>query len=359
MAEADAARRLLRRLVVELRRRGHVSSEAATALALLASRLGQRGLAASLTELAVRGGQVPDFRISWLRHRLVGECLPVGPGHAETLARTRAQAVEMLDAFYRHHVEAADADLVNGAGGVVMSLWDLADEPTRARLAQPITGIALSIMEQDSPGLYHGRSGGILLLRMLGRRYGEDRLVTAAVDALLRHLEQLSPASLDRGWLGVGGVTMCYGQPGMLTALGPEVDPLVLARFVDAAITGPALARLDGLLADAGADISVCHGLAGLSLVTRFAPGWRELVGPDRRARLAARLAHHLDQADDQAVAAIFDTPFLLSVIEGTLGAALALAECETTSRPWWGVCVSLGDGSAAVAGSQAVGSSR
>ncbi|MBQ1023988.1 hypothetical protein [Micromonospora sp. C95] len=361
MAEADAARRLLRRLVAELRQRGHASPEAATALALLACRLGQASLAASLTELAVRGGQVLDFRISWLRHRLAGECLPPGPGHAETLARTRAEAMEVLDAFYRHHLEAGDVDLINGAGGVGMTLWDLADEPARARLAQPITRIALSILEQRSYGLYHGRSGGILLLRMLGRRYGEDRQVTAAVDALLRHLEGLTPAVLDRDWLGVGGVTMCYGQPGMLTALGPEVDPLVLARFVDAAITGPALARLDELLADADADadVSVCHGLAGLSLVTRFAPGWRELVGPDRRARLAARLAHHLDQADDQAVAAIFDTPFLLSVIEGTLGTALALAECETTSRPWWGICVSLGDGSAAVAGSQAIGSSR
>ncbi|BCJ69565.1 hypothetical protein [Polymorphospora rubra] len=359
MAEADAARRLLRRLVAELRRRGHASPEAVAALALLASRLGQQALAASLTELAVRGGQVPDFRVGWLRHRLVGECLPPGPGHAETLARTRAEAVEVLDASYRCYVETGDVDLINGAGGVGMTLWDLADEPARARMAQPITRIARSIMEQDSPGLYHGRSGGILLLRMLDRRYGQDRLMTAAVDALVLHLEQLTPAVLDGGWLGIGGVTMCYGQPGMLTALGPEVDPVVLAGFVDAAVTGPALDRLDELLGDVGADVTLCHGLAGLSLVTKLAPGWRELVGPDRRTRLAARLARHLDQTGDQVVAAIFDTPFLLSVLEGTLGMALALAETETTSRPWWGVCVSLGDGSAAVAGGRAMENSR
>ncbi|MGI5215312.1 hypothetical protein [Plantactinospora sp. CA-290183] len=302
---------------------------------------------------------MPDFRVSWLRHRLVGECLSPGSGHAETLARTRAEAVEVLDAFYRHYVEAGNVDLVNGAGGVGMTLWDLADEPARARMAQSITQVALSIMEQESHGLYHGRSGGILLLRMLDRRYGQDRLVTAAVDALVLHLEQLTPAVLDRGWLGVGGVTMCYGQPGMLTALGPEVDPVVLAGLVNAAITGAALDRLDDLLADIGSDVTVCHGLAGLSLVTKLAPAWRELVGPDRRDRLAVRLARHLDQIDDQAVAAIFDTPFVLSVLEGTLGMALALAETETTSRPWWGVCLSLSDGSAAVAGGRATGSSR
>ncbi|TCB96734.1 hypothetical protein E0H26_13980 [Micromonospora zingiberis] len=359
MAEADAARRLLRRLVAELRRRGHASPTAAAALALLASRLGHQALAASLTELALRGGQVPDFRVGWLRHRLVGECLSPGPGHAETLARTRAEADEVLDAFYRYYVEAGDVDLINGAGGVGMALWDLADEAARARMTQPITEIARCIMEQDSPGLYHGRSGGILLLRMLDRRYGQDQLTTAAVDALVRHLAQLTPAAPDTGWLGMGGVGLCYGQPGMLTALGPEVDPAVLARFVDAAVTDPALDRLDDLLGDVDADLTVCHGLAGLSLVTKLAPGWRELIGPDRRTRLAVRLAHHLDQTSDQAIAAIFDTPFLLSVLEGTLGMALTLAETETTSRPWWGVCVSLGDGSAAVAGGRAMENNR
>ncbi|WP_422772982.1 hypothetical protein ACN28C_08515 [Plantactinospora sp. WMMC1484] len=348
MAEADAARRLLRRLVVELRQRGHASPEAMAALALLASRLGQRALAASLTELAVRGGQVPDFRVGWLRHRLVGECLPPGPGHATWLAGTRAEAVELGDAFYRYHLDDGDVDLINGAGGVGMALWDLADEAARASLVQSLTQVALAISAQESHGLYHGRSGGILLLRMLGRRYGQDRPMTAAVDALVRHLEQLPPDVLDRGWLGVGGVTMCYGQPGMLTALGPEVDPGVLAGFINASITGPAVQRLDELLADPGSDVTVCHGLAGLSLVTKLAPGWRELVGPDRRARLAARLAGHLDETDDRTVTAVFDTPLKLSLIEGTLGVALALAETETTSRPWWGVCVSLGDGSAA-----------
>ncbi|MFI6785096.1 hypothetical protein [Micromonospora sp. NPDC050276] len=347
MAEADAARRLLRRLVAELRQRGHASPEAVAALALLASRLGQRALAASLTELAVRGGQVPDFRVNWLRHRLVGECFSSGPGHTERLTRTRADAVEVGDVFYRHYLDDGDVDLINGAGGVGMMLWDLADETARASLARSLIQVALSSMEQESHGLYHGRSGGILLLRMLGRRYGQDRRMTAAVDALVRHLEQLTPAVLDRGWLGVGGVTMCYGQPGMLTALGPEVDPEVLTGFSNATITGPAVQRLDELLANPGSDVTVCHGLAGLSLATRLAPGWRELVGPDRRARLAARLARHLDQTDDQTVTAILDTPLKLSLIEGTLGVALALAETETTSRPWWGVCVSLGDGSA------------
>ncbi|WP_327041310.1 hypothetical protein OG400_29380 [Micromonospora ureilytica] len=347
MAEADAARRLLRRLVAELRQRGHASPEAVAALALLASRLGQQPLAASLTELAVRGGQVPDFRVNWLRHRLVGECLSAGPGQAERSVRTRAEAVEAGDAFYRHYLDDGDVDLINGAGGVGMMLWDLADEAARARLARSLIQVALSSMEQKSHGLYHGRGGGILLLRMLGRRYGQDRRMTAAVDALVRHLEQLTPAVLDRGWLGVGGVTMCYGQPGMLTALGPEVDPEVLTGFINASITGPAVQRLDELLADPGSDVTLCHGLAGLSLATRLAPGWRELVGPDRRARLAARLARHLNQTDDQTVTAVLDTPLKVSLIEGTLGVALALAETETTSRPWWGVCVSLGDGSA------------
>ncbi|MDG4796327.1 hypothetical protein [Micromonospora sp. WMMD1082] len=359
MAEADAARRLLRRLVTELRQRGHASLEAVAALALLASRLGQQALAASLTELAVRGGPAPDFRVSWLRHRLVAECLSPGPDHAETLAWTRAEAVDVATAFYRHYTEAGDLDLINGAGGVGMTLWDLADEAARARMTPSLTQIALSLGELESHGLYHGRSGGILLLRMLGHRYGQDPSVTAAVDALVRHVAQQDAAVLDSGWWGVSGVTMCYGQPGMLTALGPEVDPDVLAGLVNAAITGPALARLDGLLAAPGSDLTVCHGLAGLSLVTTLAPGWRELVGPDRQVRLAARLAHHLDQIDDQAVGAVFDTPFKLSVIEGTLGVALALAEAETTSWPWWGVCVSLGDGSAAVAGGQTMGSSR
>ncbi|MEE6261312.1 glycoside hydrolase family protein [Plantactinospora sonchi] len=348
MAESDAARRLLRRLVAELRQRGHASPEALTALALLASRLGQQGLAASLTELAFRGGQVPDFRVSWLRHRLVGECLPPGPGQAERLVRGRAEAVEVADAFYRHYLENGDHDLINGAGGVAMILWDLADEPARARTAPSVAEIAMSIMEQGSPGLYHGRSGGILLLRMLGRRYGQDRPMTTAVDALIRDLERLTPDVLDRGWLGVGGVTMCYGQPGMLTALGPGVDQGVLAGLIDAPITGPAVQRLDELLADPGSDVTVCHGLAGLSLATRLAPGWRDLVGPGRRARLAARLARHLDRTDDRTVTAVFDTPLKMSLIEGTLGVALALAETEATSRPWWGVCVSLGDGSAA-----------
>ncbi|MEO3743673.1 hypothetical protein [Plantactinospora sp. B5E13] len=348
MAESDAARRLLRRLVAELRQRGHASPEAMAALALLASRLGQRTLAASLTELAVRGGQVPDFRVGWLRHRLVGECLSPGPGHAERLARTRAEAVDVVDAFYRHYLENGDLDLINGAGGVAMTRWDLADEATRARMARSLAQIAMSVMEQESYGLYHGRSGGILLLRMLGRRYGQDRPMTTAVDALVRHLERLTPDVLDRGWLGVGGVTMCYGQPGMLTALGPEVDPGVLAGIVSAAITGPAVQRLDELLADPDADVTVCHGLAGLSLATRLAPGWWDLVGPGRRSRLATRLARHLDQTDDRTVTAVLDTPLKLSLIEGTLGVALALAETETTSRPWWGVCVSLGDGSVA-----------
>lgn len=351
MPEVDAARRFLRRLVDELRRRDRASPEGLAAAALLASRLGHRSLAASLTRLALRGRPTPDQRIAWLLHRLVADCLAESPEHAGDLARTGKEAAATLTTAYHITVEAGDLDLINGAGGIGMALWDVLDAAERVPFASALTRTARALLDQPGSGLYHGRAGGVLLSRMLGREYGQDPTVTTAVDALVREFEGLATAALDPDVLRAGWVALCAGQPGILAALGPTADPAVLARFAAVPIASKSLDWLDQLLADATADVTVCHGLAGLSLATRLAPAWREVVGPDRAARLAARLAAHLDQVDDLAMAGVVDGPFVMSVVEGALGVALALAETVTTTLPWWGIAVSLGDGTPVVAG--------
>ncbi|WP_433346902.1 hypothetical protein [Micromonospora sp. CA-111912] len=356
MPEVDAARRLLRRLMAHLRQRGNATVDALAALALLASRLDHRPLAVSLTQLALRGEPVSDHRVTWLLHRLVDECLASAAGHLDVPASTGPAAAEVLTAQYRRFVEAGELDPINGAGGIGITLWDVAGPAARDELVPALTRTALGILRTPSNGVYHGRSGGILLLRMLGRRYGRDGVLTGPVDALVRDIERLEPAVLDTGGLGAGGVTLCSGLPGMLAALGPDAEPAVLERMVRAPITQASLRRLDELLVDETADVTFCHGLAGLSLAIRLSPCWAGLVGADRASALAARLSAHLDRVDEQAVADAFDTPYVHSVLSGPVGVALALAETVTDTPPWWGSGVSLGDGTSAVAGTRVIG---
>ncbi|WP_229399254.1 hypothetical protein [Micromonospora okii] len=356
MPEVDAARRLLRRLVEHLRHRGGATVDALAALALLASRLDHRPLAGSLTRLALRGEPVSDHRVTWLLRRLAEECDAAAADHSETPAATGPAAAEVLAAQHRRFVDADELDPINGAVGIGIMLWDVADPEARHELATALTQASLGILRAPSNGLYHGRGGGILSLRMLGHRYGRDRELTGPVDALVRDVQRLEPTELDTGGLGVGGVTLCAGLPGLLAALGPDADPAVLARMVRAPITPASLRRLDDLLVDGTADTTFCHGLAGLSLAMRLSPCWAGLVGAERSGALAARLSAHLDRVDGQAVADVFDTPYVLSVLSGPVGVALALAETATGTPPWWGIGVSLGDGTPAVAGTRVIG---
>ncbi|MFV2116765.1 hypothetical protein ACFHW0_31185 [Micromonospora sp. LOL_025] len=356
MSDVDAAHRFLARLMGQLKQRGRAPAGTLAACALLASRLGHRPLAVSLVRLALRGETTADHRAAWLLHRLVGECLPESPDRAEILARTRREATVRLVEQYRRLTADGDVDPINGAGGVAMALWDVADGSTRHQFAPDVARTATTIVHRPRNDVYHGRSGGILLLRMLGARYGLDPALTTAVDTVVGEYATLDPATLDTGLLGVGGVTLCSGQPGMLTALGPDADPAVLARIVGAPITRASLHRLDGLLADENADIGFCHGLAGVGLGIRLAPSWQDLVGPDRADRLTARLAGHLDRTDDAAVATVLAMPVVHSVLTGPLGVALALAETRASTPPWWAVGVSLGDGTSAVVQRRAIG---
>ncbi|WP_174533113.1 hypothetical protein [Micromonospora chalcea] len=354
--DVEAARRLLRRSVAHLRVRGRASAEALAALALLAARLDHRSLAASLTRVALRDQAPDDYRTAWLLHRLAGHCLAGSEDHAALLARTGERAIEVLLARYRYTTAAGDVDPINGAGSAAMALWEVAGEATRDELLPSLRETARAIVRRPRNDLYHGRSGGILLLRMLGRRYGRDPVTTTAVDAVAREYRLLDPAVVDTGILGTGGVTLCSGPAGMLAALGPQADPAVLAAFVDAPVTRACLDRLDHLLADETADVTLCHGLGGISLGARLSPCWRELVGPRRQARLTERLATYLDQVDEQEVLAVFDTPFARSVLEHPYGVALALAETANSTPLWWAAAVSLPDGTPAGIGGPAIG---
>ncbi|MBQ1041052.1 MULTISPECIES: hypothetical protein [unclassified Micromonospora] len=354
--DVEPARRLLRRLVAHLQVRGRASADALAALALLAARLGHRSLAASLTRVALRDQAPYDYRTAWLLHRLAGHCLAGSEDHAALLAGTGERAVEVLLARYRYTTTAGDVDPINGAGSAGMALWEAAGEPTRAELLPSLRETARAIVRRPRNDLYHGRSGGVLLLRMLGRRYGRDAVMTTAVDTVVRDYQLLDPAVVDTGVLGTGGVTLCSGPAGMLAAVGPAADPAVLAAFVHAPVTRACLDRLDHLLADETADVTVCHGLGGISLGARLSPCWRELVGPQRRARLTERLATYLDHVEDAEVAAVFDTPFARSVLEHPFGVALALAENANSTALWWGAAVSLPDGTPAGIGHPAIG---
>lgn len=357
MPETDAAHRLLTRLMTRLRERRRAPAGTLAVLALLAARLGHPRPAASLTRLALGGGRITDYRVSWLLYRLARECpADAGDGRAGVRVPGRHETAATLAAQYRLFTGAAKVDLLNGAGGAGMALWDLAGEPVRDEITPSLRATAGAILRRTSNGLYHGRAGGILLLRMTGCRCGEDPAQAEAIDALVRDVERLDAAALDTGELGIGGVTLCYGIPGMLAALGPAADPDVLARISRAPVTRASLARLDGHLAGETADAIVCHGLAGAGLAGRLSPCWRDLMGPDRTARVAARLAGWLDRVGDEAVDAVFGTSIGSSVLEGPIGVALVLAETTTTTPPWWGIGVSLGDGTSAVAGRTTTG---
>jgi hypothetical protein len=355
MHEVDAARRLLRRLIDELRRRGSAPPEPVVACALLASRLGHREMASSLTRLALRGRPLPDYRVVWLLHRLSEECSTGNSEDVATWNPSDIAAIEALRLWYQEFLRIGDIDPINGATGVGLALWDLADSGARAELRPSLEKCAVDVLRWRKYGLYHGRSGGILVLRMLGRAPGRDPDLTMAVDALLEEIERLRPAALDTGQLGRGGIALCTGLPGFLTALGTDTDPGALERVTAAVITEASLERLDRLAGDDDADTTLCHGLAGAVLATRLSACWHDLVGTDRAIRLTTRLAEHLDRAGDEAVEATFDGPFMLSVLEGPLGVALALAETATASPPWWGIGMTLGDGTPAVAGGRAI----
>ncbi|MEV0135929.1 hypothetical protein AB0H83_46745 [Dactylosporangium sp. NPDC050688] len=347
--DVEPARRLLRRYLSLLQARGRASADVLAAFALLAARLGHRSTAASLTRLALRDEAPADHRVAWLLHRLAAHCLDDGvDGEDAGVAAARQRAAEVLLARYRQAAEAGDVDPINGAGSAGMALWEATGEADRAELLPSLRETAAAIVRRTRNDLYHGRSGGVLLLRLLGERYGRDAAMTAALDAVVHDYVRLEPAVLATGALGTGGVTLCSGPAGMLAAAGPQADPAVLAAFAGAPVTRAVLDRLDEQLDDPTADVTLCHGLAGVSLGTRLSPAWRELVGPQRQARLAERLAAHLDRLDDAAVAAVFDTPFVRSVLERPFGVALALAECAGPTPSWWGTAVSLPDGTPA-----------
>ncbi|MFD0853717.1 hypothetical protein ACFQ07_15880, partial [Actinomadura adrarensis] len=236
-------------------------------------------MASSLTRLALRGRPLPDYRIVWLLHRLSEECAAGTSGDVATWNRSDIAAIEALRLWYQEFLRIGDIDPINGATGVGLALWDLADSEARAELRPSLEKCAVDVLRLKEHGLYHGRSGGILVLRMLGRAHGRDPEFTMAVDALLEEIERLRPAALDTGQLGKGGVALCMGLPGFLTALGADIDPGSLERITAATITGASLERLERLVDDDDADTTLCHGLAGAVLATRLSPSWHDLVG--------------------------------------------------------------------------------
>ncbi|MEU6077254.1 hypothetical protein [Micromonospora sp. NPDC047074] len=368
---------MLARLVGAVRQRGRAPAPALAGVALLARRLDRRPLAAALTRVALGGGPVADERTAWLLCRLADDCLTAAPEDRALAAVARRDAVAALREQYRYDLAADHVDLINGAGGVGMRLWDVADDALRRAVAPSLAGVARDLTRQPTNGLYHGRGGALLLRRMLAAAApagpaaapsgvaagpGVIRPDTGAADGgpvgdppglapVVDDLARLTPAALDTGELGVGGVTLCYGLPGIAVALGPEVDPDLSAEVDRAPVAAASLTRLADLLADPGSDETLCHGLAGVGLAMKLAPLWHRMVPDDLRTRLAGRLVGHLDRADDAQVGSVFDVPLVHAVLSGPLGVALALAETANPTPPWWGAGMSLGDGTPTVAG--------
>ncbi|MEV6520048.1 hypothetical protein AB0M37_30125 [Micromonospora chalcea] len=349
MSDPQAAGRLLAKLVVELRERGGAPAATLAGIALLAQRLHRRPLAAGLTRVALGAGPTADDRTAWLLHRLARECLGDEPDDPRLVAAAHRNAVAALRAQYRSDLEAGNVDLINGAGGAGMRLWDVADDELRGSMAASLADVARRIAARPSNGLYHGRPGNLLLRRMLADVADEQAAATTVVGDLLR----LTPAALDTGELGVGGVTLCSGLPGTAVALGPDVDAALAVSVTQAPVTTPTLARLATLVADPGSDETLCHGLAGVALAARLAPLWAGLVPDDLRVRLTARLVAYLDRTDDGGLNAVFGMPLAHALLSGPLGVALALVEATEPTPPWWGAVLSLGDGTASVVGAR------
>ncbi|MEU9510051.1 hypothetical protein AB0D32_27650 [Micromonospora sp. NPDC048170] len=372
MPDTDAAANLLARLVAAVRHRRRAPASALAGIALLALRLDRQPLAAALTRVALGGGPVADDRTAWLLCRLAEYCLSAAPDDRALVAAARRKAVAVLHEQYRFDLAADHVDLINGAGGVGMRLWDVADDALRRAVAPSLAEAANQIARQPTNGLYHGRSGALLLRRMLHTVPTADTASAAPAVAdtaggttpgptaarrdtgdavVVDDLARLTPAALDTGELGIGGVTLCYGLPGMAVALGPDVDPRLAAAVEGTPVAAASLTRLAALVADPDSDETLCHGLAGVGLAMRLAPLWRRIVPDDLRTRLTDRLVAHLDRADDEQVYATFDVPSVHAMLSGPLGVALALAETANPTPPWWGAGLSLGDGTPTVAG--------
>lgn len=341
LSQTGAASRFLARAVAHLRDRGRASAEARLGLALLADRLGHERLARDLVvsmphitvdsaptrvvDVTAASALVASVRAAWL-HRELGR---------RTGAAYRPAGRELVDALRVAHGTLAAArhvDLINGAGGVALMLWQALDPSGRANVAPSLVDTVLQMFALPPDGLFHGNAGGLALLDRMRR--------TGASTGPAGHRAEQIVASLVAGAAnrpndvrGMGGGALCLGLPGTIVGLGRAADAAALADAGEA-VAATLTAQLSHT-STASTDPTVCHGVAGPVLAVALAPVWRGILGPHRLHMLQATIGRHLDATDPFDT---FTTSLTTAVLSGPLGVALALVETarQTDDPPWW-----------------------
>ena len=257
-----------------------------------------------------------------------------------------------------------DYDLISGPSGIVLAL--ASDSDCSPVHLLPAAAHLVALCDTDdlrrlrvgayryeelrgwnygriNTGLAHGITGVIAALRAIAQTAGIDEELAVALKRTTSWLVAQSftdgrgvltwPSVAVDGSLGLPQASRrqawCYGAPGVAWTLweaGRVLGDTDLQSFALASASSFLTAYDDAFYLDG---LSICHGAAGLLLITDAFSRFAELPGTgELRDHLECYLLDHIDEAVDSTTT----DPSLLS---GTSGAIAAVLTLQTGDRTW------------------------
>ncbi|GHE15468.1 lanthionine synthetase C family protein [Streptomyces alanosinicus] len=221
-------------------------------------------------------------------------------------------------------------DLSSGLTGRGAVLLDRTQEETGVeRLTAVLTELGPRVGElpRESAGMAHGPAGPLALLSLA---WSAGIEVLGQVTAIHRAVERILELRRDDAWGPDWRVpaSWCHGSPGIARALwlaGTALDDARLRELAGETVLAalrrpPALRRIDGR-------VGLCHGLAGLLLITlRFAQDTADPAFRPAAHDVAGRLLDRYSASEPT-------TPGLL---DGAAGVLLAVLSATTPVPPAW-----------------------